>query len=119
MKPGKGAGNAELVGSSAYNLGVATMAVAVEAARLALADGGGELTGERLKAGFEKISNFNAEGLMPPITITAKDHQGGGFGRVSEWNGEAWVPVTDWGSHYGEIVRREIDAGAKGFREGR
>lgn len=120
VKPGQGAGNAELVGSSAYNLGVATMAVAVEAARLGLADGAsGELTGERLKAGFEKIANFNAEGLMPPITITPEDHQGGGFGRVSEWNGEAWVPVTDWGAHYGEVVRREIDAGAKGFREGR
>ena len=56
---------------------------------------------------------------MPPITITPKDHQGGGMGRVSEWNGQAWVPVTEWGAHYGEIVQREIDAGAKGFREGR
>lgn len=116
---GLGAGEASIVGSSAYNLGVATMAVAVEAARLALEEGEGELTGTRLKDGFERIENFDAEGLMPPITITAQDHQGGGMGRVSQWDGSAWVPVTEWGSFYGEIVQKEIDAGAQGFREGR
>ena len=116
---GKGAGDAAKVGSSYYNLGVATMAVAVEAARLALAEGDGPLTGERLKDGFQKISGFDAEGLMPPITITAKDHQGGGMGRVSQWNGTAFEPVGEWGNAYPEIVQKEIDEGAAGFREGR
>ncbi len=56
---------------------------------------------------------------MPPITITPEDHQGGGRGRVSQWNGQAWEPVTDWYSAYQDVVREEIEAGAAGFKEGR
>jgi branched-chain amino acid transport system substrate-binding protein len=115
---GLGAGEAENVGTTYYNIGVATMAVAVEGARLALEQDGAPLTGEKLKAGLERIENFDADGLMSPITITPQDHQGGGAGRVSQWNGEAWEPVGDWGAAYQEIVRKEIAASAKAFREG-
>ena len=115
----KGAGDAANVGTTYYNIGVASMAVAVEAARLALEGNEGPLTGPMLKLGFEKISEFDAEGLMPPITITPEDHQGGGYGRVSQWNGEAWEPVTDWYNAYQDVVREEIEAGAAGFKEGR
>lgn len=113
-----GAGEADNVGTTYYNIGVATMALAVEGARLALENGDGPLTGESLKAGLESIENFDAEGLMPPVTITAQDHQGGGAGRVSQWNGEAWEPVSDWGSAYQDLVQEEIDAGAAAFKEG-
>lgn len=116
---GLGAGDAANVGTSYYNIGVATMAVAVEAARLALDGGEGPLTGESLKAGFEKIKDFDAEGLMPAITITVNDHQGGGAGRVSQWNGEAWEPVSDWGAAYQELVEKEIEKGATAFKEGK
>jgi len=116
---GLGAGEAANVGTSYYNIGVATMAVAVEAARQALQSEGAPLTGEKLKAGFEKIKDFNAEGLMPAVTVTAKDHQGGGAGRVSQWNGEAWEPVSDWGAAYQDIVQKEIAKGAAAFREGK
>jgi branched-chain amino acid transport system substrate-binding protein len=115
---GLGAGEADNVGTTYYNIGVATMAVAVEAARLALEAEGGPLTGEKLKAGFEMIENFDAEGLMPAITITAQDNQGGGAGRVSQWNGEAWEAVGDWGAAFQEIVQIEIDAGAEAFEQG-
>lgn len=115
---GLGAGEESNVGTTYYNIGVATMAVAVEAARLALEAEGAPLTGPKLKAGFEMIENFDAEGLMPPITITAEDHQGGGAGRVSQWNGEAWEPVSDWGAAFQDIVQIEIDAGAEAFAQG-
>lgn len=113
-----GAGDAENVGTSYYNVGVASMAVAVEAARLALEAEGAPLTGPKLKAGFEMISDFDAEGLMPPITITASDHQGGGAGRVSQWNGERWEPVSDWTAAYQDVVQAEIEEGAEAFRQG-
>lgn len=119
IDPGLGAGDAGHVGTSYYNIGVATMAVAVEATRNALKSGGAPLTGEKLKAGFEQIKDFSAEGLMPPITITAKDHQGGGAGRVSQWNGETWEPVSDWGSAYQELVQKEIAKGSQAFKEGK
>lgn len=118
IAPGKGAGDAANVGTSYYNLGVATMAVSVEAARLALADGDGPLDGPRLKAGFEKIENYDAEGLMPPVTITPQDHQGGGAGRVSQWDGQAWVPVSDWHAAYPELIRETIETSAAEYKAG-
>lgn len=114
---GLGSGDKANVGTSYYNLGVATMAVAVEAARLGLEDGG-PLTGAKLKAGFEKIADFDAEGLMPPVTITGADHQGGGAGRVSEWDGAAWVPVSDWHAAYQDVVRAEIEQSAAKYKAG-
>lgn len=116
---GLGSGDAANVGTSYYNIGVATMAIAVEAAKQALETSDEPLTGERLKAGFEKIKDFNAEGLMPAITITATDHQGGGAGRVSEWNGEKWTPVSEWGAASQELVKKEIDKGAAAFKDGK
>ena len=118
IAPGKGSGDAANVGNSYYNLGVATMAIAVEAARNALAEGGGPLTGPKLKAGFEKSAGYDAEGLMPPVTITATDHQGGGAGRVSQWDGTAWVPVSDWHAAYQDVVRAEIEKSAAKFKAG-
>lgn len=115
---GLGAGEADNIGTSYYNIGVATMAVAVEGARIALEQEGAPLTGAKLKAGLERIQNFDAEGLMPPVTITPQDHQGGGAGRVSQWNGETWEPVGEWGAAYQEVVQKEIAAGAQAFKEG-
>jgi branched-chain amino acid transport system substrate-binding protein len=117
IEPGNGAGDRENVGTTYYNIGVATMAVAVEAARLALEAEGAPLTGPKLKAGFEMIKNFDAQGLMPPITITPEDHQGGGYGRVSMWNGSAWEPLTDWYTAYQEIVWEQIEEDANAFRQ--
>jgi branched-chain amino acid transport system substrate-binding protein len=115
IAPGKGAGETANVGTSYYNLGVATMAVAVEAARLALEDGG-PLTGPALKAGFERIAGYDAEGLLPALTITPEDHQGGGAGRISQWDGSAWVPVSEWAPAYQDVVRAEIESSAAKYR---
>ena len=87
---GKGAGAAEKVGSSYYNVGVAGMSVVVEAARIAL-EKGGPVTAASLRQALEQIKDFNAQGLIPPVTITPKDHQGGGRGRISQWDGAKWV----------------------------
>lgn len=119
VEPGLGAGPAASVGSSYYNIGVATMAVAVEAARLAIREFGAPLTGDKLRRGFEMIKDFDARGLMPPVTLTANDHQGGGSGRISQWNGQTWEPLTDWSSAFQDIVWHEIEKDAQGFREGR
>ncbi|MFP3920098.1 MAG: ABC transporter substrate-binding protein [Dichotomicrobium sp.] len=115
IEPGNGTGDEENVGTTYYNIGVATMAAAVEAAGLALDEHGAPLTGPKLKQGFEMLKDFDANGLMPPITITAEDHQGGGYGRVSMWNGEEWEPQTDWVTAYQDIVWQEIEENAKEF----
>lgn len=116
VEPDLGAGDPENVGTSYYNIGVATMAVAVEAARLALEEHGAPLTGPKLRDGFEMLDGFDARGLMPPVTITAEDHQGGGFGRVSTWDGTSWVALSDWTAAYQDIVWEEIEHDAAEFR---
>ncbi|WP_234026804.1 ABC transporter substrate-binding protein [Melaminivora suipulveris] len=108
VKPGQGSGDAKLVGSTYYNIGVASMALPVQAAKLALAKQGAPLTAEKIKAGYETIKDFNADGLMPPITITAEDHQDGGWGRVSEWKGGKWVNRGDWTRAYQDDVWKLI-----------
>ena len=115
IEPGNGTGDEANVGTTYYNIGVATMAAAVQAARLALEEHGAPLTGPKLKQGFEMLREFDARGLMPPITITAEDHQGGGFGRVSMWNGEEWEPQTDWFAAYQDLVWEEIRQNAEDF----
>ncbi|WP_293220165.1 ABC transporter substrate-binding protein [Ottowia sp.] len=104
VTPGKGSGDKAKVGTTYYNIGVASMAIAVQAVKLGMQKGGAPLTGEKIKAGYETIKDFTAEGLMPPLTITAKDHQGGGAGMISEWDGKQWAPKSDWGSAYQDVV---------------
>ena len=62
---GKGAGEASKVGNGYYNIGVATMALFAEGARLALDKEGAPLTPAKLKKGLESIKNFTADGLLP------------------------------------------------------
>lgn len=116
---GKGAGPKENVGGTYYNIGVATMAIAVEGARLALEEFGAPLTGEKLRKGFERIKDYDAQGLIPPLTFTEEDHQGGGYGRVAHWDGEQWAPLSDWHASFQDVVWEEIREGAKEYRESR
>jgi len=101
---GKGAGDAAKVGSSYYNIGVATMALFAEGARLALDKEGAPLTAAKLKNGLESVKNFTADGLIPPVTITPADHQGGGRGRIATWDGKVWRPDTGWFAAYQDVV---------------
>ncbi len=117
IEPGKGAGDKKNVGRTYYNIGVATMAISLEAARLAVEEFGSPLDGEKLAKGFEMIKDFDADGLIPPVTISSKDHQGGGAGRVAEWDGEKWAPISDWSAPYSDIVWEEIRAEAAAFKE--
>jgi branched-chain amino acid transport system substrate-binding protein len=112
----KGAGAPEKLGSTYYNVGVASMALFVEGVRLAMEKDSGPLTPAKLKAGLESIKDFTAEGLMPPTTITAEDHQGGGRGRVAQWDGTKWVKKSDWMSAYQDVVWDLIRKSASEFK---
>ncbi len=101
---GRGAGPPEQVGHVYYNAGVAGMALFAEAARLALESEGEPLTRAKLKKGYEQLRDFTAEDLLPPTTITARDHQGGGRGRVVQWDGTRWVERRHWFAAYQDIV---------------
>jgi branched-chain amino acid transport system substrate-binding protein len=113
---GKGSGPAGKVGSSYYNIGVATMEVFAAAAKLALDQEGEPLTSAKLKKGLESLKDFKADGLLPGITITADDHQGGGQGRVSQWDGAGWVAKTGWYAAYQDVVWDLVKKSAANFQ---
>lgn len=92
------------VGSVYYNRGVFNGAVIVEAVRLAIQQHGLPLTGDKVRRGYEAIRDFDAQKLGPPLTITPKDHEGGGYLKVFQVKGSEWVPVSDWIRGYRDEV---------------
>src|SRR2546430_11899777 len=98
-----------------YNRGVLLAAVHVEAIRNAVkAKPDGKITGDDVKKGFEKISNFTLGGLDPPLKITSTDHEGGGLVQIWQVKGGKFEKVTDWYAAYPNVVAKHIkESGAK------
>jgi branched-chain amino acid transport system substrate-binding protein len=115
---GKGAGPDGKVGTSYYNMGVMMGAIMVEGVRTAFAKApNGPITGPWLNEGLRAITDFSAEGLMPAMTTTKDDHQGGGRGRIVRWDGSKFVPQTDWFTANQDIVWAEIHKYSEDFKK--
>jgi len=94
-----------------YNRGVLIAATHIEAIRNAIKlNGGKQPTGEDVKKGFEAISDFSLGGLVPPLKITAEDHEGGGWVRVFRVTKTGFEPVGDWFRGYPEVLKASIAA---------
>jgi branched-chain amino acid transport system substrate-binding protein len=106
---GEGSGPRERVNVILYNSGLAVYAPIFEGARLAIKQYGWPLTPDKMKRGLESLRNFDAGGLMAPVTVTAKDHGGGGKTRIDMWDGAKWVPQTDWFSAYNDVVQEIVE----------
>mgnify|MGYP003693644263 CR=1 FL=1 len=92
-----------------YNRGILWAAVHVEAIRNALkANGGKQPTGEEVKKGFEQIHDFSLGGLVPPLKVTAADHEGGGWVQVFQVKGGKLVKETEWFRGYPEVVAQTV-----------
>jgi branched-chain amino acid transport system substrate-binding protein len=99
----------EMASTVYYNRGVLIGALHVEAIRNALkAKAGGKITGADVKAGFEKISNFTLNGLVPPLKITATDHEGGGLVQIWQVKGGKFVKSTEWFAAYPDVLAKHI-----------
>ena len=92
-----------------YNRGILWAALHVEAVRHALkANGGKQPTGEDVKKGFEQIKDFTHGGLVPPLKVTAADHEGGGWVQVFQVKDGKFVKETEWFRAYPEIVAATV-----------
>ncbi len=92
-----------------YNRGVLWAALHVEATRNAIkANGGKQPTGEQVKNGFEQIHDFGLGGLVPPLDVTAADHEGGGFVQIFQVKGGKFVKETEWFRAYPEVVAEAV-----------
>jgi branched-chain amino acid transport system substrate-binding protein len=92
-----------------YNRGILNAAVHVEAIRNAIkADGGQKPTGSDVKKGFEQIHDVTLGGLLPPLKITAADHEGGGWVQIFQVHAGKFVKETDWFRGYPEVVAAAV-----------
>ncbi|MDF1873736.1 ABC transporter substrate-binding protein [Vannielia sp.] len=112
---GKGSGPESLVHDVYYNTGMAIYSAGFEAARMAIQENGWPLTPEAMKTAYEGLSGYDANGLMAPVTVTSEDHGGGGKTRVEQWDGETWVPLTDWSAEYLDVVWGVIKESSEKF----
>lgn len=114
---GKGAGPSSKVGTAYYNYGVQMASLMVEGVRKAFEKApNGPISGAWLNEGLRSITNFTADGLLPPTTVTKEDHQGGGQGRIARWDGDKFVPVTDWFTANQDVVWGEVKKYSEEFR---
>ena len=101
----------EMASTVFYNRGVLIAAVHVEAVRNALkARPDGKITAVDVKAGLEKIKGFTLGGLVPPMEITATDHEGGGWVQIFQAKGGKFVKATEWFKAYPEVLAKHIKA---------
>ena len=92
-----------------YNRGVLIAAIHAEAVRNAIkAKGSADITGEDVKNGFEHIKGLTLGGLVPPLEITAKDHEGGGWVRIFQVRDGKFVPATEWFKAYREVIEKHL-----------
>ena len=105
----------EMASTVFYNRGVLVASLHIEAIRNALkAKPNGKITGDDVRKGFEKISNFTLGGLVPPLKVTAQDHEGGGLVQIWQVKGGKFQKVTDWYSAYNDVVAKHVkEAAAK------
>ena len=99
----------EMADTVMYNRGILSAALHVEAIRNAVtANGGQKPTGEQVKKGFESITKFGLGGIVPPLTVTQEDHEGGGWVQIYQVKGGKFVKQTEWIRAYPEIVAAEV-----------
>ncbi|MGO8920332.1 MAG: ABC transporter substrate-binding protein [Stellaceae bacterium] len=101
----------EMANTVYYNRGLLIAAVHVEAIRNAIkATNGAAPTGEDVKKGFEAIHDVTLGGLVPPMELSAADHEGGGWVQVFQVKGGGFVKETDWFKAYPEVLAKELKA---------
>ena len=122
---GKGAGPESDVGTGAWNLGVLRGLLTAEALRTAMREFGHQpLTGAQVQWGLEHLTltaaslkEMGAEGLIPPITLSCRDHEGGGGVKFQQWDGTQWTVLTDWIATDQALVRPLVEASAAKYAQ--
>jgi branched-chain amino acid transport system substrate-binding protein len=122
---GKGPGPEGDVGTARWNLGVLEGVLTTEAIRRAMRQFGNQpLTGAQMQWGLEhltltaaSIKALGAEGLFPPLTLSCRDHEGGGSVKFQQWDGTQWTVLTDWMAPDQALVRPLVEAAAAKYAQ--
>ena len=98
---------------------------ATEAVRQAMHEFGNQpLTGAQVQWGLEHLTltaaslkALGSEGLFPPITLSCRDHEGGGGVKFQQWDGTQWNAITDWIAPDQALVRPLVEAAASKYAQ--
>ena len=123
-KAGKGTTEASRIGTVAYNRGVITGIITVEAMRNAIKAYGAPLDGKKVRDGYRmiklddaRLAQLGAKGMMPPLIFSAKNHGGMDAQVFQTWDGAKWTTISGWVPPDEPMVRAKIEASAKAYRD--
>ncbi len=95
----------EMASTVYYNRGLLAAAIHVQAIRNAIKDkGGAKPTSDDVRKGFQEIKDFTLGGLVPPLSVTPTDHEGGGWVQIFQVKGGKFVKETDWMRGYPQLI---------------
>jgi branched-chain amino acid transport system substrate-binding protein len=122
---GKGPGPAGDIGTDRWKRGVVDAVVATEGIRRGMRQFGHQpLTGAQVQWGLEHLTltaaslkELGVEGLFSPITLSCRDHEGGGSVKFQQWDGTQWSAITDWIATDQALVRPLIEAAAAKYAQ--
>jgi branched-chain amino acid transport system substrate-binding protein len=122
---GKGAGPERDIGTGPWIKGLLRGLLTTEGIRTAMRHFGDHpLTGAQVQWGLEHLSltpaylkELGAEGLLPPITLSCRDHEGGGGVQFQQWDGTQWTVLTDWIAPDQALVRPLVEASAAKYAQ--
>jgi branched-chain amino acid transport system substrate-binding protein len=122
---GKGPGPESDVGTTFWIRGMLSGFVATEAIRTAMREFGNQpLTGAQVQWGLDHLSitaayikEIGAEGLISPLTLSCRDHEGGGGVKFQQWDGTKWKVLTDWITPDQALVRPLVEASAAKYAQ--
>ena len=122
---GKGPGPESDVGTVYWIRGLMHGVFTAEALRTAMRHFGNQpLTGAQVQWGLEHLTltaaslkELGAEGLMPPLTLSCRDHEGGGSVKFQQWDGTQWHAITDWIATDQALVRPLVEASAAKYAQ--
>jgi branched-chain amino acid transport system substrate-binding protein len=122
---GKGAGPEGDVGTTRWIRGMLHGLLTAEAIRTAMRQFGNQpLTGVQVQWGLDHLTltaaslkELGAEGLLPPLTLSCRDHEGGGGVKFQQWDGKQWTVLTDWIATDQALVRPLVEASAAKYAQ--
>ena len=122
---GKGAGPEGDVGTAYWVRGMLRGLLTTEGIRTAMRHFGNQpLTGAQVQWGLEhftltaaSLKEMGAEGLLQPITLSCRDHEGGGGVKFQQWDGKQWKAITDWIATDQALVRPLVEASAAKYAQ--
>jgi branched-chain amino acid transport system substrate-binding protein len=94
-----------------YNRGVLVAALHARAIQLAVQKKGPNITGTDVRDALQSIKDFSLGGMLPPLNMSKRDHEGGGWVQVFQVQKGKFVPVTDWYRAYPEVLDKFVYGG--------